>query len=236
MAANQHTSVDSEPAHRYLRGDMGDPRRDIGRDTPPSQLPADLGVQIERAVDAIRPAIDSHQHALLAAIETTGRELPTVYQNLLNKRAMNYYWFGISDRARPGLVAPEPVQGATTAPAPHRRPHGKRSEPSPPHFWRMGLPLPQRSAEARPGSPKRRGERPHPRRPLRLPGGGDRRPGHPGRAGVDDPPAPSGASRPPRPGSHRCRPRRRPGGLRPATEAALLHQRRGRLDVGSHRC
>ncbi len=52
-------------------------RCDMGRNIPVSQLPPDLGDEIERAVDAIRPGIDAHQAALLAATEMAGHPIPT---------------------------------------------------------------------------------------------------------------------------------------------------------------
>jgi hypothetical protein len=69
--ANQQTPIDPEPAHRYSRGVWWDLRLDIGRNTPIDQLTPDFGEQIERAIDVIRPAIDSHQQALLAAATPT---------------------------------------------------------------------------------------------------------------------------------------------------------------------
>lgn len=70
VVANQSTEVDPEPARRYLRGSWWDVRLDVGRDTPPDQLPADLGDDLERAVDALLPAIDEHQAALCRAAQT----------------------------------------------------------------------------------------------------------------------------------------------------------------------
>jgi hypothetical protein len=73
-AANQETPVDPEPGNRYMRGAWWDLRRGIGRDTPPANLPPDMGDQIEQEIDAIRPAIDAHQQALLAALDETERD------------------------------------------------------------------------------------------------------------------------------------------------------------------
>lgn len=71
-AANQQASVDPEPARRYLRGAWWDLRLDVGRDTPGEQLPDDLGDQIERAIEAVRPAIDTHQQILIEALTGSG--------------------------------------------------------------------------------------------------------------------------------------------------------------------
>ena len=68
VAANQQASVDPEPGRRYLRGSWWDIRLDVGRDTPLDELPDDLGDQIERGIDAIRPAIDAHQQVLRDAL------------------------------------------------------------------------------------------------------------------------------------------------------------------------
>jgi hypothetical protein len=71
--ANQGTTLRPEPAWRALRGVWWDLRPDIGRNTPVTELPPDLGDQIERTLDKLRPAIDAHQAALLAAIK--GRDV-----------------------------------------------------------------------------------------------------------------------------------------------------------------
>jgi hypothetical protein len=72
VAANKETLVDPEPSYRILRGSWWLLRRDAGRSTPISELAPDLGDQIERAIDAIRPAIDAHQAALLTATKSPG--------------------------------------------------------------------------------------------------------------------------------------------------------------------
>jgi hypothetical protein len=45
--------------------------RAIGRDVPVDQVPATLGEDIRRAIDAIRPAIDAHQDALKQAVSSS---------------------------------------------------------------------------------------------------------------------------------------------------------------------
>lgn len=70
--ANQTTEVEPEPARRYLRGSWWDIRLDVGRDTPPEQRPAELGDDLERAIAALRPAIDQHQAALLRSAGPPG--------------------------------------------------------------------------------------------------------------------------------------------------------------------
>jgi hypothetical protein len=65
--ANQSTEVEPPPARRYLRGSWWDVRLDVGRDTPPAERPPDLGEDLERAIESLRPAIDEHQQALLQA-------------------------------------------------------------------------------------------------------------------------------------------------------------------------
>jgi hypothetical protein len=67
MAANQEIEVDPSPARRYQRGSWWDLRTDIGRDFVATDLPVALGDDIQRAIEAIRPAIDAHQDALKQA-------------------------------------------------------------------------------------------------------------------------------------------------------------------------
>jgi hypothetical protein len=71
VAANQQASIDPEPARRVLRGAWWDLRLDIGRDTPIEHLPDDLGDQIERSIEVVRPAIDAHQQVLQEAFAAT---------------------------------------------------------------------------------------------------------------------------------------------------------------------
>jgi hypothetical protein len=71
---NQEFEVEPPPDRRYLRGTWWDLRRDLGRDTPPDRLPETLGDEIQRAIDAIRPAIDSHQAALKEAVTAPNQE------------------------------------------------------------------------------------------------------------------------------------------------------------------
>jgi hypothetical protein len=66
VTTNREVEVDPPPDKRYLRGSWWNVRLDLGRDTPRHQWPDDLGAEVERAIDAIRPAIDSHQGALKA--------------------------------------------------------------------------------------------------------------------------------------------------------------------------
>lgn len=70
VAANDNP-LDPEPTRRYSRGAWWDVRLDIGRDTPAAMLPADLGDQIEKAIEQIRPGIDAHQQALQDALKQT---------------------------------------------------------------------------------------------------------------------------------------------------------------------
>jgi hypothetical protein len=71
MAANLETEVDPTPARRYQRGSWWDLRTDIGRDVPVDQLPGALGDAIQRAIDAIRPAIAAHRDALKQAVSSS---------------------------------------------------------------------------------------------------------------------------------------------------------------------
>jgi hypothetical protein len=69
VAANEQVTLDPEPTRRYSRGAWWDLRRDLGRDTAVTELPADLGDQIEKAISIIRPALDAHQQSLQDALK-----------------------------------------------------------------------------------------------------------------------------------------------------------------------
>ncbi|MHB1582498.1 MAG: hypothetical protein ACYCU7_16175 [Acidimicrobiales bacterium] len=69
QTANGETQVSPEPDQRPLRGSWWNVKLGVGRDTPTSQLPPDLGEEIESAIGELRPAIDVHQRALKDAIE-----------------------------------------------------------------------------------------------------------------------------------------------------------------------